>query len=294
MPIISKENFSRASGTGKIPGLAALLMKLIKIDDFNKLIDRAGSLEGVEFAQFLLNELGITIEIDEKDLCNIPANGAFIAIANHPYGAIESLALLLLLSGQRPDTKFMGNFLLKKVPNLAEYIIAVNPFEKVKDTSSISGLKSTLRLLQDGVPVAIFPAGEVSSFCCKNLKITDRQWHPVVGKIIAKADVPVLPVYFEGTNGIVFSLLRYIHPSLQTAMLPGELFNKKGHILKVRIGQPVCASQLSCKKSNETLLRDLRNQTYGLSHSGKKPQLLPSLLKLFGTKKLVPKVTSAI
>jgi putative hemolysin len=88
---------------------------------------------------------------------------------------------------------FMGNFLLKKVPNLADHIIAVNPFENVKDASSISGLKTTLKVLKDGVPVAIFPAGEVSSYCLKRRQITDKEWHPVVGKIIAKANQPILP-----------------------------------------------------------------------------------------------------
>src|SRR4051812_9072502 len=103
---------------------------------------------------------------------------------------------------------FMGNFLLKKVPNLEKCIIAVNPFENVQDSSSISGLKTTLQTIKDGIPVAIFPAGEVSSFQMKTRKITDRDWHPVVGKVILKAAVPVLPIYFHGNNGLFFSLLK--------------------------------------------------------------------------------------
>jgi putative hemolysin len=262
--LISRNDFTKATGTSKLPGLAALLMKIMKIDAFNAMMQQAGQLEGVAFTAFVLNFLGIVIEIDKGDLANIPANGAFIAVSNHPYGAIESLALLNLLVSRRPDTLFMGNFLLKRVPNLAEYIIAVNPFENIKDNSSISGIKNTLCKLRSGTPVAIFPAGEVSAFNFKTQQITDKEWHPVVGKLIARAGVPVLPVYFYGDNGIGFSLLRFIHPSLQTAMLPSALFNKKGMVLRVRIGKPISPDDFSRVPDSKNLLTMLRTKTYAL------------------------------
>ncbi len=239
-------------------------MRLIKIDAFNDMMRQAGILKGIDFTSYVLNFLGIRLEVDPDDLANIPTSGAFIAVANHPYGAVESLALLNLLVSQRPETLFMGNFLLKRVPNLADYIIAVNPFDNIKDSSSISGIKNTLGKLKSGTPVAIFPAGEVSAFNFKTQKITDREWHPVVGKIIAKAGVPVLPIYFHGDNGIGFSLLRYIHPALQTAMLPAELFNKKGLVLRVRIGKPISPCKFNAQQKCDELLPVLRATTYAL------------------------------
>jgi putative hemolysin len=265
--MITNQDFSEATGTTGMPGLAPLLMRLMKIDAFNKLMRKAEGLEGIAFTDYILETLGITIQLNNSDLEKIPKQGAFIVVANHPYGAIESLALLSILVKQRPDTMFMGNFLLKKVPNLADYIIAVNPFELVKHSSSISGLKNTIRMLKDGIPVAIFPAGEVSSFDRQSKQITDKPWHPIIGKIIAKAAVPVVPIYFHGNNGFWFSLLRYIHPSLQTAMLPTELFNKKGHVLRVCIGKPVLNNHLSDGCNSRELLKHLRHTTYALANS---------------------------
>ncbi|AYL97631.1 1-acyl-sn-glycerol-3-phosphate acyltransferase [Mucilaginibacter celer] len=266
MALISPEDFARATGTSPYPKLASLLMKLMKIDTFNEMMRQAGDLEGVEFCKFVLDFLGIHIKVDEQQLANIPESGPFIAVCNHPYGGIESLALLILLVSKRPDTLFMGNFLLKKVPNLAEYIIAVNPFEKIKDSSSITGLKLTMAKLKEGVPVAIFPAGEVSAYDFNRFKITDRDWHPVVGKLITKAAVPVIPIYFHGDNGLAFGLLRHIHPGLQTAMLPAQLFNKKGLELRVCIGKAILPTK-SGATANESSngLTDLRNITYALA-----------------------------
>lgn len=266
MNVISKENFSKATGICNvpIPGLASFLMRFLKINNFNGMIRDANSLEGEKFAKHILNVLGVSIQISDEDLAQIPKDGAFIAIANHPYGAIESLALLSTLASHRPDTMFMGNFLLKKIPNLEKCIIAVNPFEKVQDSSSISGLKTTLKVLKDGSPVAIFPAGEVSSYKLRKNQITDKEWHPVVGKIISKANVPILPIYFYGNNGIFFSLLKLIHPSLQTAKLISELFNKNGHQLKISIGKPIQLIDIDCKNCNNSLLKYLRNSLYSL------------------------------
>lgn len=263
MAIISIQDFNKVAGVGSVPGLTGLLMRTMKIDAFNRMMDEAEALRGVTFADHLLRTLGITVSISDADLQNIPKDGSFIAIANHPYGAIESLALLSLLVKKRPETMFMGNFLLKKVPNLADHIIAVNPFENIQHSSSISGIKNTLASLKSGVPVAIFPAGEVSSYCFKNKQVTDKEWHPVVGKIITKANLPVLPIYFHGNNGNGFGLLRHIHPSLQTAMLFTELFNKKGHCLRVRIGKPILPGELA-DVATADVLGYVRQKTYGL------------------------------
>lgn len=266
MEIISKEEFSSATKLDKLrmPGLSYLLMEMMKINDVNKLYSKYSELDGLAFADAILDSLGITIEYDESTLKNIPKEGAFIAIANHPFGGIEGLILLKMLAKVRPDAKLMANFILKKIPNLSEYFIAVNPFENVSNNSSISGIKSTLELLNSGRPIGIFPAGEVSAYDTKTQRVMDKQWNPVVGKLISKAKVPVLPIYFHGNNGLLFNILGVIHPTLRTAKLPSELFNKKGYKIKMRIGKPIQPNELKKFSSTEKLLTYLRARTYAL------------------------------
>lgn len=282
MEIISKEEFSSATKLDKLrmPGLAYLLMELTKINDVNKLYSKYHELDGLAFVDAILDSLGITIEYDENELKNIPLESAFIAIANHPFGGVEGLILLKILSKVRPDTKLMANFLLKKIPNLSDFFIAVNPFENVKNSSSISGIKTTLESLQSGNPIGIFPAGEVSAYNTKTQKVMDKQWNPVVGKLIAKAGVPVLPIYFHGNNGLLFNLLGIIHPTLRTAKLPSELFNKKGYTIRMRIGKPIQYKELKQFSNTDKLLTYLRARTYALRSS------LPSneVRKFFGRK----------
>ncbi|MEO6175789.1 MAG: hypothetical protein ABIP27_11630 [Flavobacterium circumlabens] len=268
MTLISKEKFSEAAGLSKIPipELPAYLMKVLKINDLNSMVKEAGNLEGADFANYVLMKIGVKVQFDDSELLNIPREGAFIVVANHPYGGIESLALLSTIAKVRPDTMYMGNFLLKEIPNLEKCIIAVNPFENVQNSASITGLKMTLKALGEGTPVAIFPAGEVSSYNFKTSEITDPEWHPVVGKIICKANVPVLPIYFHGNNGLFFSMLKSIHPMLQTSKLISELFNKKGYALKMTIGKAIFLHAEKGKVSDALLLKNLRSKLYALKN----------------------------
>ncbi len=266
MKIITKAEFEKASKIDKfyMPGLASLLMEIMKINEVNEVFEKAEHLQGEAFIDKILQIIGITIDYDEFELKNFPKKGAFIAIANHPYGGIEGLMLLKIMCLARPDSKLMANFLLKKIPNLSDYLIAVNPFENIENTSSISGIKTIILQLSSGIPIGIFPAGEVSTFKTKIQKITDKPWHPVVGKLIQRADVPVVPIYFHGNNGILFNLLSFIHPTLRTAKLPSELFNKQGQKISLRIGKPVKPSELPFYDNPIKLLDYLRAKTYAL------------------------------
>ncbi|NVM63632.1 putative hemolysin [Mucilaginibacter sp. SG538B] len=300
MKVITTEEFAKATKLDKLkmPGLAALLMELMKINQVNDLFAQAQPKQGPEFVDAILEGCGIDVEFDERELRNIPKDGAFIAIANHPYGGIEGMVLLKILCMARPDSKLMANFLLKKIPNLADYFIAVNPFENVEHSSSISGLKNTLELLNQGTPIGIFPAGEVSTFKVEQKQVTDRMWHPVVGKIIAKAKVPVVPIYFHGNNGLLFNLLSLLHPALRTAKLPSELFNKHGHTIKLRIGKPINVTEIPEYTNTTKLLNFLRARTYALGTGLEEEKKIFNPRNLFKIKReaeeVSPEIDSAI
>ncbi len=287
MKIITTQEFAQATKIDKlgVPGLAALLMEVMKLNDINKVFSMNQHFEGLEFVDKILETIGVTIEFDENDLKNIPKTGGFIAIANHPYGGVEGLALVKLLCTVRPEAKVMVNFILKKIPNLSEFFVAVNPFENVQHSSSISGLKATFDLLKSGIPIGIFPAGEVSTFDIESQEITDRLWHPVVGKLINKAKLPVVPIYFHGNNGVLFNILSFIHPTLRTAKLPSEFLNKQGLKIKVRIGKPIKIDDISYNKDSKKLLDFLRARTYALGTSLDQEKKLFNPVNLFKRKK---------
>ncbi len=287
MKIITKKEFAEATNIDKlgVPGLASLLMELMKLNEINDVFSKNEHYKGLEFVDKILETIGVTVDFDEDDLKNIPKTGGFIAIANHPYGGVEGLALVKLLCKVRPEAKVMVNFILKKIPNLSEFFVAVNPFENVQHSSSISGLKSTMDLLRSGTPIGIFPAGEVSTFNIESQEVTDKIWHPVVGKLIAKAKLPVVPIYFHGNNGVLFNVLSFIHPTLRTAKLPSEFLNKQGLNIKVRIGKPIQIEDISYRNNSNKLLDFLRARTYALGTGLEEEKKLFNPINIFKIKK---------
>ena len=174
-----------------------LLMKVTRITTINRFYDNHKDLDAPEFLDKILEHYEINFEIVEEDLKRLPKDGAFITISNHPLGGIDGVLLLKLLLGQRPDFKIIANFLLHRIEPLRSYIMPVNPFENHKDAkSSVAGFKNALAHLRNGHPLGIFPAGEVSTYRDGKL-VVDKPWEEAALKLIRKAEVPVVPIYFH-------------------------------------------------------------------------------------------------
>ncbi len=150
----------------------------------------------------------------------------------------------------------------------------VNPFENHKDKkSSVLGIKETLRHLSDGKPLGMFPAGEVSSYKDGQL-IVDKPWEEGAIKVIRKAQVPVVPIYFHAKNSYLFYLLSKISGTLRTAKLPSELFSQKNRVIKVRIGKPISVAEQNEYENIDAYSEFLRKKTYMLANPFEKESKL--------------------
>jgi putative hemolysin len=248
----------------------ALVRMFLGIEKLNQIYNENHTLSGLEFIDSILNKLKIKYSISDESITNIPATGPFIIISNHPLGGIDGLLLLKIICEIRPDFKLQGNFLLHKIEPVRNYILPVNPFGNFKSAkSSYSGIKAALTHLKDGKSLGIFPAGEVSSYQIKDFKITDRQWQKSSIHFIQKAGVPVIPIYFQGFNSLLFYLLGQIHPILRTARLPSEIFNKGKQTVKIQVRKPIKSKTISSFTNLECLTQFLRIKTYSLNKSVK-------------------------
>ncbi|RXR21082.1 lysophospholipid acyltransferase family protein [Flavobacterium amnicola] len=259
-----------------------LLMKVLQISTLNKIYDRNKHLKDVEFLNAILDEFQIKFEIHEEDLKRLPKEGPYITISNHPLGGIDGILLLKLMLEREPNFKIIANFLLHRIEPLKPYIMPVNPFETHKDSkSSVIGLKETFRHLSDGKPLGMFPAGEVSTYKDEKL-VVDKAWEEGAIKVIRKAQVPVVPIYFHANNSKLFYFLSKISGTLRTAKLPSELLTQKDRVIKVRIGKPISVAEQNEHQTIEEYTEFLRKKTYMLANAYEKDSKLlttPTILK---------------
>ena len=256
-----------------------LLLKTLRISRLNEIYDLHKDKTDVVFLDAILNEIKIDFEIPKEDLDRIPKDGAFITVSNHPLGGIDGVLLLKLMVEKRPDYKIIANFLLHKIEPLKKYVMPVNPFEDRKDLkSSLAGVKNALLHLKKGNPLGIFPAGEVSTFKDGEL-VVDKQWEEGAIKIIKKANVPVIPIYFHAKNSKLFYFLSSISDTLRTVKLPSEFLGQKDRIIKVRIGKPITIKEQSTFSSLNDFHDYLRKKTYMLANSFEKEKRKDNSLK---------------
>ncbi len=260
-----------------------LLMRITRISSLNRFYRRHSHLPGPEFLDRILEHYEIDFEIPEEDFKRLPKEGAFITISNHPLGGIDGVLLLKLLLQQRTDYKIVANFLLQRIGPLAPYILPVNPFENHRDVKgSVAGFKRAMEHLQEGHPLGIFPAGEVSTYKDGQL-IVDRPWEEAALKLIRKAEVPVVPIYFHARNSRLFYYLSRINDMYRTAKLPSELITQRNRPIKVRIGHPIQVAVQQDQETLEDFSELLRRKTYILANAYERERLIdqiPGTLKI--------------
>lgn len=256
------------------------LLHLLRLAPLNRIYDRNKHLEGVAFLDALLKEFKVHYEVGEEDLRKIPKEGPFITISNHPLGGLDGILLLKILLEQRPDYKIMANFLLTRIAPLAPYIIQVNPFENHKEvSSSLMGFKQALAHLKEGFPLGIFPAGEVSTQPSGNIYV-DKTWDKSAMKLIKKANVPIVPIYFHAKNSPLFYQLAKQSDTLRTAKLPSELLSQKNKTIGIRIGRPISPKTQEEMEDLYEFSNFLRKKTYLLSNTYDQKKLFKSFASM--------------
>lgn len=261
---ISSVNQNRLSGRIKQLGLAGV-ESLLGLKRCQSLYDELPVCNDVEdFSSRALGKLQVGYRVDSHHLERIPETGSCIVVANHPYGGIDGLVLINMISRIRKDFKVMGNFILSRVPQLREHLINVDPFSRAGSArTNIGPLRQSLRCLQQGQLLIVFPAGEVSSW--KPARgVTDPQWSLTVARLVRMSRTPVLPIYFPGANGPVFQMAGVIHPRLRTALLPKMLLNKKSLVLRPVIGNLIPTKKLLKRDNDKDMTELLRLKTYAL------------------------------
>jgi putative hemolysin len=240
---------------------ARFLMHLLSLRKVNKLYTELANENGIDFIDKLIETLDIKYHFDADQLKKIPLHGPFIVVSNHPFGGLDGILLIKIISMVRPDVKILANNFLRKIEPLKQYFLALNPFERGEPV--MSAYKKVFEQLNSGGVLGIFPAGEVSDFD-QYYNIVDKAWQFQVIKLIKKAEVPVLPVYFGGSNSRLFHLLGMINPRLRMAKLPSELFTKKKREVSVRIGTPIRKADIEQFADINQLGRYIRAKTYSL------------------------------
>lgn len=223
----------------------------------------------VEFAGRTLQKLNIGYQLNGEPLDTLPGVGSALVVANHPFGGIEGVIMAHLLKGYRDDVRILANGFLKRIPELSDIFIGVDPYGQADSTTNNSNpMREAVRWLRKGGMLVVFPAGDVSRFHPAKLRVNDDKWDASIPRLARMAKAPIVPFHFSGRNSLLFHCLGLLHPRLRTVMLPRELLNKRNRCIGVTIGKQIPASQLQGYNDDNDAARYLRMHTMMLARPG--------------------------
>lgn len=186
----------------------------------------------------------------------IPATGPALVVANHPFGGADAIALIALCLRRRADFRILANEVAASAPGIGPNVIPLSILGG-RDAARLNAgsLKKALDHLRGGGLLAVFPAGEVSTWRSALAQVADSPWSPHVTALAVKAAAPVLPVKFAGEAPAWFHLAGALHPLVRTALLPRVLLAMRGRSFTCRAGRLIPAEELTALPVEERTIR---------------------------------------
>lgn len=218
-------------------------------------------LDGETFVRGVLERQGVKCDVSELSMSNIPDEGGFVAVANRPYGILDTLLVLKLMLKKRKDLKFIGNFIVSQVEPLADYFIEVDPFTPTSAVN-LGGIREALTHVREGGALVVFPSNDVATHQTLIGDVHDSPWSESTMKFVKMCKIPILPVFITGGNSARFHWIGKVHPMLRMAQLPREFLRKTNVEIAVKIGRPFTVADQVRVANLKTFSNFIRSNVY--------------------------------
>lgn len=241
------------------------LKRKVHLNELNEILTIYADKQGVDFMQAVVGYFNLTLNV--HGLENIPDDGRFIFVSNHPLGGLDGICLSAIIGEKyNKNIKYVVNDVLYFIKNLRPIFLPVNKYGKQSKQASV-----TLKEAYDSdSQIITFPAG----LCSRKQRgqIYDLPWHKnfVVKAIESKRDV--VPVYFGAKNSDFFYRFANIRKSLgikfniELVLLPDEMFKNKNSEFSITFGEPISYTHFDDSKNASQWAEYVKEIAYNLAN----------------------------
>jgi putative hemolysin len=246
----------RGPRAGFLRPLLRGLGRFAKLDEAGAFLAANGHLRGRAFIEAALEHLDVRYTVDQVERERIPQQGRLLIVANHPSGALDALALLHFVLGLRRDVRILANDVLAGIEPLHENLLPLRILGGRPTPESLAAVEAAL---QREECVIVFPAGEVSRLGLAGIR--DGRWRRGFLRFARATGAPVLPVRIGARNSALFYGASALYKPAGTALLPREIFSRRGCRIELRIGRP---GRLPETPAPEKALASIRQALYAI------------------------------
>lgn len=106
-----------------------------------------------EFVQRMVEQdFKLKLRVDNREIIDNMPDGRFITVSNHPYGALDGITLIYLITRRFRDFKVMVNMILNKISAMRPNFIAVDAWssnDPEKKKVSMQGIREAIRQVKE-------------------------------------------------------------------------------------------------------------------------------------------------
>ena len=238
------------------------LERILHQEELNHVIGSYRHLPGVEMAEAIYHYSNIHISVHGLD--QVPLDGRYIFVSNHPLGGFDGIMLIKVIGQRFAKVKFIVNDLLLYLKSFEDVFVPVNKHGR----QSQDYAKRIKETYESDDQVIYFPAG----LCSRKIRgrIVDLPWKRNVIQKAITHQRDMVPVFFGGKNSNFFYRLANIRKRLhipfniEMLYLSDEMFRQRGSSFDIYFGKPVPYQSFTSDKSQDQWLTEVRNQVYAL------------------------------
>ncbi len=214
----------------------------------------------------LTSIMGFTPTCDGPGVPALTGPGPFIIVGNHPFSAIELVAIGHFIEQAHPDFKVMASEFSGWIKPLQRFSINVDSFGRyAPKTSNMAPLKQCMATLKRGSPLVIFPSGDISHWHFSTMSVTDPKWADHFIHLARRCDAPILPVFFHGRNSVPYYLVGVLSRQFRIMAFLRQFFRKvdSGGI-HMTVGTPFRIDELNDPDDVAGAVAQARARVYAL------------------------------
>lgn len=243
--------------------VVSYLKKIVHQDELNHFLRLNHDKRDLEFIDEFMKYFNNSFEVSGIE--NLPVDGRFTFVSNHPLGAQDGLGLAHILGPvYKGKIKFLVNDLLMNIPHISSFWVPINKTGK----QARNFPQQVKAAFESDNHIVMFPAG----LCSRKIKgvIRDLEWKKTFITKSVQTQRDIVPIHFEGKNSKFFyrlaNLNRMLGIKFNIAMLylSEEMFKNRNKTFKVTIGKPIPWQTFDNSKSAVEWAQYVKDKVYSL------------------------------
>lgn len=245
------------------------LKKILHEAYTNEILSLYGDQRNIAFCKACVEHFNVRVHVEGGE--NIPKNGRFVFVANHPLGGFDGIVLMNIIHEHFKEFKFLVNDLLMNLTPIADLFIPINKHGR----QALDAARRIEEVYASDIQLLTFPAGLVS----RKIKgrVMDLPWQKSFIAKAVKHHRDIIPVHFSGRNTNFFYRLANfrkfigIKANLEMLYLADETYKHRNKDLTIKFAKPIPWQTFDKSKKPLEWAKWVKEKVYALDGVTKVP-----------------------